>query len=333
MTYRSLFYWLVPLSVWCGWQSTKAATFPFPSPSTELVGQLTYVIARHEDTLVDIARKHSLGYQEIRLANPDVDPWLPGEGTKIVLPTRYLLPDAPRKGIIINRAEMRLYYYPKSPSGQVSQVITFPVGIGRVEWETPLAMTAITGKVADPAWYPPASIRAEYAESNNPLPAVVPPGPDNPLGRFALRLGLAGYLIHGSNKPYGVGMRVSHGCIRLYTEDIEVLFGSVPVGTPVQIINQPFKAGWAEDELYLEVHPTGDDTTPPTAQDLTSLVRILVAATRERPEYGVNWDKVEKIALSARGIPIAVSGREDEPVVVNSAVAPVESTFANRNPQ
>jgi L,D-transpeptidase ErfK/SrfK len=210
---------------------------------------------------------------------------------------------------------MRLYYYPKSSSGVVTEVITYPVGIGRVEWETPLAATSVTAKVVDPTWYPPASIRAEHAEAENPLPAAVPPGPDNPLGRFAMRLGLAGYLIHGSNRTYGVGMRVSHGCVRLYPEHIEGLFASVPIGTPVRIINQPFKTGWAGNVLYLEVHPTKEDPKQPAVQDLTSLVRILVTATQGRPGYGVNWERAEKIALTPKGIPLAVTGDEEKPTL------------------
>ncbi len=306
-------FWLVCLPGAFGLPRAQATTYPLPSPSIQLIGQLEYVRAKHEDTLLDIARRNGLGYQEMVLANPSVDPWLPGDGTEVLLPTRYLLPDTPREGIVINRAEMRLYYYPKSPSGVVTEVITYPVGIGRVEWETPLAATSVTAKVVDPTWYPPASIRAEHAEAENPLPAAVPPGPDNPLGRFAMRLGLAGYLIHGSNRAYGVGMRVSHGCVRLYPEHIEGLFASVPIGTPVRIINQPFKTGWAGNVLYLEVHPTKEDPKQPAVQDLTSLVRILVTATQRRPGYGVNWERAEKIALTPRGIPLAVTGDEEEP--------------------
>ncbi len=322
MNHGPLIPWLVSWYVGFGLQPAAAATFPLPLPSTQLVGQVTYVTASYEDTLLDIARRHGLGYQEVVLANPAVDPWLPGEGTKVLLPTRYLLPATPQEGIVINRAEMRLYYYPKSRSGAVTNVITHPVGIGRVEWETPLAVTSVTAKVVDPTWYPPASIRAEHAEAENPLPSAVPPGPDNPLGRFAMSLGLAGYLIHGSNKSYGVGMKVSHGCIRLYPEDIEALFASVPIGTPVRIVNQPFKTGWAENVLYLEVHPTEDDAKQPAMQDLTSLVRILVAATQEHSQYAVNWERAEQIALKPSGIPLAVMGNDDD--VARSALTPTD---------
>lgn len=322
MTLWPLIYWLLCVSVAFGLQLAGAATFPLPSPSTQLVGQITHVTANYEDTLLDIAHRHGLGYQEVVLANPGVDPWLPGEGTKVLLPTQYVLPATPREGIIINRSEMRLYYYPKPRPGAVPEVITYPVGIGRVEWETPLAVTEVTSKVVDPTWYPPASIRAEHAEADNPLPAKVPPGPDNPLGRFAIALGLPGYLIHGSNQSYGIGMRVSHGCIRLYPQDIEALFASIPISTPVRIINQPFKTGWAENVLYLEVHPAGENITQPAMQNLTSLVRTLVAATQERPPpYSVNWERAEQIALTPRGIPLSVSTP-----TTSSTKRPVEKT-------
>ena len=193
---------------------------------------------------------------------PHVDPWLPGEGTKIVIPTQFVLPRAPNRGIVVNVAELRLYYFPAAssvaPEGTLAgsrRVITHPISIGRMDWSTPLGTTSVTGKVANPSWTPPQSIRDEHAARNDILPRVVPAGPDNPLGKHALRLGLPGYLIHGTNKPSGVGMRVTHGCIRMFPEDIEALFKTVPAGTPVMIVNQPYKLGWTADGLYLEAHP------------------------------------------------------------------------------
>ena len=313
MPIRSSSLWLTLACLVLGLNAVRAATLSLVSPNTHLVGQVTYVTMRYEDTLLDIARRYGLGYQELVLANPTVDPWLPGEGTLVTLPTEYLLPDTPREGIIVNRAEMRLYYYPRSASGRAEKVMTFAVGIGRVEWETPLGVTAVTGKVVDPVWYPPPSIRAEHAASGDPLPRMVPPGPDNPLGQFALQLGLPGYLIHGSNKAYGVGMRVSHGCIRLYPEDIQALFASVPVGTPVRIINQPYKTGWRDGVLYLEVHPpSGEIQKKATSQDLTFLVRTLVTATRDNPSHAVNWQRAEAITLHPRGMPLPISGGDED---------------------
>jgi L,D-transpeptidase ErfK/SrfK len=237
-----------------------------------------------------------------------VDTWLPGEGTQIVLPTRFILPDAPREGIVINIAEMRLYYYPTLPDHR-PQVVTFPISIGREEWQTPLTTTSITAKVKDPTWYPPESVRKEHAADGDPLPKMVPPGPDNPLGRYALRLGLASYLIHGTNKPFGIGMQVTHGCMRLYPEDMEALFAAVAVETPVRIVNQPYKAGWHEGELFLEVHaplPGGDQTADP-ARNLTPVVEKVIAVTQSRPDYPTDWDKVRSIVQDQAGAPVAVT--------------------------
>ena len=227
----------------------------------EVFGEVQVVEARHEDTFVSLARTYNVGYEELRQANPGVDEWLPGEGTKITIPTLYVLPRAPQRGIVVNVAELRMYYFPAQsgplPEGVAPgsrRVITHPISIGRMDWSTPLGATTITGKVANPSWYPPQSIRDEHAARNDILPRVVPPGPDNPLGKHAMRLGLPGYLIHGTNKPSGVGMRVTHGCVRMFPEDIEALYKTVPVGTAVNIVNQPVKIGWTADgTLYLEV--------------------------------------------------------------------------------
>ena len=241
----------------CGLETAGATEFPIPERGS-VIGAVDHTYAQASDTLLDIARRHNLGYQEIKLANPGVDPWLPGAGRLIVLPTHYVLPDAPRRGLVLNVAEMRLYYYPRPRRGQPATVITHPVSIGRYDWETPLGRTRVVTKVKDPDWYPPKSIRAEHEANGDPLPRMVPAGPDNPLGRHALLLGIKGYLIHGTNKPFGIGMRVSHGCIRMYPEDIEALYGEIPVGTPVHIVDQPVKIGDGGDgEIFVEVHPRG----------------------------------------------------------------------------
>lgn len=272
----------------------------------DVVGSLRAVTAWHEDTLLDVARRYGLGYEEMLLVNRRVDAWLPGEGTPILLPTQFVLPDAPRQGIVLNLAEMRMYYYPKPKRGEPAQVIVHPISIGREGWGTPLGRTQIVAKVVDPAWYPPASIRAEHAANGDPLPEVVPAGPDNPLGRFALRLGFSGYLIHGTNKPYGLGMRVSHGCIRMYPEDIEELFAMVPKGTPVQIVNQPQKAGWKDGVLYLESHPPLDEDVSAVAANSTTLVQAVMAATRGK-DVSVDWDKTQVVAEQSLGIPVPIS--------------------------
>ena len=222
---------------------------------SDVVGELQVIVARDEDTFLDIARAYDLGFDELEDANPGVDAWLPGAGTRIVLPTEFVLPDVPREGIVLNVGTKRLFYYPKPVKGQPRVVITHPVGIGREGWQTPIGTTKVVAKNKDPVWTVPASIRREHAAEGNPLPARVGPGPDNPLGAYAMRLGFPSYLIHGTNKPDGIGMRVSHGCVQLFPEDIESLFAQVPVGTPVRIINEPQLLGWRGDNLYLEVHP------------------------------------------------------------------------------
>lgn len=235
--------------------AARAEIYELPPEGFDVIGAVSTIVARHEDTLVDIARRHGLGYEDIVRANPGLSPWLPGAGTEVVLPTRYVLPPGPREGVVLNLAEYRMYYYPKPGEGQAPVVMTYPISIGRMDWETPLGRTKVVSKVRNPAWYPPKSVREEHAAEGRPLPSVVPPGPDNPLGKFAMRLGLPGYLIHGTNRPAGVGMRVTHGCIRMFPEDIDHVFGTIDVGTPVRIINEPVKIGWFGDELVMEVHP------------------------------------------------------------------------------
>jgi L,D-transpeptidase ErfK/SrfK len=285
----------------------SAASFDLPGDGGSVVGTIQVVAAQREDTLVAIARRYNLGYNELRLANPEVDPWLPGEGTPVVLPTQFVLPDAPRKGIVINVPEMRLYYYLNPARGETPQVVTYPISVGRRDWNTPLGRARVTSKDKDPTWYPPKSIRAEHAANDNPLEAVVPPGPDNPLGGHALRLSIAGYLIHGTNKPAGIGMQVTHGCIRLFPEDIENLYQEVPVGTPVRIVNQPYKTGWRAGELYLEVHPPLGDKDTDQPVDLTPVVRRLIAVAQQRPEIRLDWAKASNLAAAPTGIPGSVS--------------------------
>jgi L,D-transpeptidase ErfK/SrfK len=307
--------------------TAQAAEF-WIAEGDEVFGEVQVVDARHEDTFIALARTYNVGYEELRQANPGVDEWLPGEGTKITIPSRYVLPRAARRGIVVNVAELRLYYFPADmgalPDGVVpgsQRVITHPISIGRMDWSTPLGVTTITAKVANPSWTPPQSIRDEHAARNDILPRVVPPGPDNPLGRHAMRLGLPGYLIHGTNKPSGVGMRVTHGCVRMFPEDIEALYKTVPTGTPVNIVNQPVKIGWTADgTLYLEAHPAlhesnvDGESAAANAEivesiqesPLTSLMRAYIAATDAR-HVALDWDAAERVAQFGNGIPEAVS--------------------------
>ena len=275
------------------------------SADSHVVGKNTVLVANYEDTFVNIARAYDLGFQELVQANPGVDPWIPGKGTKIILPTRFVLPQAPRRGIVINLPELRLYYFPDGDSGRV---ITHPISIGRMEWRTPLGLTEIYSKIKNPTWYPPQSIRDERAEQNRPLEAVVPPGPDNPLGKHAMRLALPGYLIHGTNMPAGVGMRVTHGCIRMFPEDIEALYHDVPVGTPVRIVNQPVKLGRSGTDYYLEAHPLLDETLRgDEASIMTELTRAYVAAIEEGQGDRFDWEMAERVVLNSRGVPQFIS--------------------------
>ena len=211
--------------------------FTLESPNQSVIGEPQIVHTSAENTFSDLAREYGLGYDEIVAANPDIDPWLPGDETPVLLPTQYVLPDLPHRGLILNIASKRLFYFPEVAEGEPVQVLTYPIGIGRVGWKTPLGDTTVTAKAKDPSWWVPASVRKEHAEMGDPLPSVVPPGPDNPLGHRVLKLDMPGYLIHGTNQPYGVGMRVSHGCVRLYPENIETLYELVAVGEPVTIID------------------------------------------------------------------------------------------------
>ena len=282
------------------------------------MGIVQIATARHEDTLSDLARRYDLGYEEIVAANPGMDPWLPGKGAQVVLPTQFVLPDAPREGLVLNLAAMRLFYYPRPGADEPAWVITHPIGIGREGWQTPQGTSRITEKIIQPTWTVPVSVRREHAKKGDPLPPVVPPGPDNPLGEFALRLSLPSYLIHGTNQPWGVGVRVSHGCVRLYPEDIARLFPEVPEGTPVTIVNQPYVAGWRNEQLYLDAHQPLSEEAKRWGKSLKPMEQAI--ATKVTGPDAVNWDKARKVAHEARGIPIPVSpGSPDLADVLTSA--------------
>jgi L,D-transpeptidase ErfK/SrfK len=270
-------------------------------PGQEVVGTLQSFETAYEDTFSDVARIYDVGYREMIAANPTVDAWVPGEGTEVVVPTSFVLPEGPHKGIVINLAELRLYYFPKGED----RVITFPLGIGREGWNTPTGNGRIVRKKEHPTWTPPESIRREAKEEGKELPPRVLPGPDNPLGDYALYLSIPGYLLHGTNKPYGVGMRVSHGCMRLYPEDIAELFPQVPVGTPIRIINQPYKVGWLGDRLYIEAHPHLSEQQQSEGFNFTPMMNAITKAIGDR-DIQVDWDAVKEITKEESGIPIPV---------------------------
>lgn len=279
--------------------------FTLDSPEQSVIGEPQIVYTTEDNTFSDLAREYGLGYDELVAANPDIDPWLPGDQTPVLLPTQYVLPDVPRRGLVLNLASKRLFYFPEVGEGEPVQVLTYPIGIGRVGWNTPLGETEVVAKARDPVWYVPASVRQEREELGDPLPSVVPPGPDNPLGRYVLQLAMPGYLIHGTNQPYGVGMRVSHGCIRLYPENIEPLFEMVEIGEPVTIINEPYLAGWRDGDLYLESHlPLQDDPITPgeRMQQIFDAARNMSGAFIEQEER----DRAKSVAGFARGVPTRV---------------------------
>ena len=227
-----------------------------------IIGVLGTQAIKPDDSLIELAPKFDLGYEELVAANPGVDPVVPDPGTKVTIPTRWLLPDLPhRQGIVVNLAEKRLYYFPPQ---QPELVWTYPIGIGDEGWETPTGVYRIIEKIANPAWHVPQSIRKQKPE----LPAVVPPGPDNPLGSYALRLSIGTVLIHGTNRPYGIGRKVSHGCMHLYEKDISQLFREVRTGTEVTIIRQPVKVALVDDRVVIEVHGNPGDNLIDTTYQL-----------------------------------------------------------------
>ena len=282
-----------------------ANSFELLTPDQDVVGEPQVVFASDTDTLSDLARQYGLGYDEIIAANPDVDPWLPGEGTPVILPTQYVLPDVERQGVVLNIATKRLFYFPAAGEGEAQRVLTYPIGIGRVGWETPIGDTTVVSKARDPQWWVPASVRREHAEMGNPLPRVVPPGPDNPLGHRVLKLEMPGYLIHGTNQPYGVGMRVSHGCVRLYPENIELLYELVDIGEAVTIINEPYQFGERDGLLYFEAHaPLEDDEVAPEERLMALLdARVDAAGAALNPHL---QSHVQAVAAEPHGIPVAV---------------------------
>ena len=384
---------LVAALLWLGPWAADAEVYPLSPDGGDLIGRVDYVSALHEDTLIDIARRTSVGQLEINMANPKVDRWLPGDGTRVVIPHRYILPNAPHAGIVVNIPEMRLYYFPVQyativhkkygpapkvkgakgakgkaaapkqvviatttemgePIGRASEVITYPVSMGRMDWRTPLGKTRIVQKVKDPTWTPPESIKREHAKKGDFLPNVVPAGPNNPLGPFAMKLGVSGYLIHGTDrgdpaKPFGIGERVTHGCMRMYNEDVTKLYPEVSVGTPVYLVNQPVKLGWQGGELYMEVSwPLDEDAGIPVKwgddalddsdmsdeeiKAIRAKKKVMLSAylskvannliEKENAKHAILVDKaaIRNAVESPTGIPVSI-GKEAPPPAIEAA--------------
>jgi len=282
--------------------TAQAAEFPLP-PGGTAIGAIGTATVQGDETLLDLAQRFDIGYAEMIAANPGVDPWLPGAGRKVVLPLRFLLPPGPRRGIVVNLAERRLFYFP--PRG--GTVETYPVGVAVDGLDSPLRTTRVTAKETDPVWYPPRSILAREPG----LPRAVMPGPDNPLGHYALRLGWPGYLIHGTHQPDGVGRNVSHGCLHLYPEDIARLYREVAVGTPVRVMSEATLVQWVDGALFLEVHPSKQQTdaidvgeTMPI-EPPADLVQHIVAAAGGHIGR-IDWAAVERAARERDGMPVEI---------------------------
>ncbi len=297
---RSFIYFIVMICVLPVLAGNAYAAYDKP-----YIGDVIEYKALHEDTFVHLARDYNLGFTEMRAANPYVDPWLPGEGTELLLPTRHLLPDTTRSGIVINLPEMRLYAYvngDKAPS-------TFPIGVGREGLNTPVGKTKVVRKKEGPTWTPTPRMRREDPE----LEAYYPPGPDNPLGTHALYLGWPTYAIHGTNKPFGIGRRISSGCIRMYPENITRLYEMIPVGTKVEVVNQPIKLAWIGDRLYLEAHPDleqaiqmeeyGQVSAPKLSEaDLKRIIKVAGAH-----EEKLRWPAIRMAIKERKGYPIEIA--------------------------
>lgn len=297
--------------------SIRADTWVLPPHDVDIFGQIRTTHASREETLLDIARQYDIGQIEILLANPAIDRWLPEDGAKIVLPSRYIIPHADRKGLVLNLPEMRIYYFPESVKGEKPMVITHPVGIGRMDWITPLGVSKIVEKKKDPTWIPPKSLQMDrIANGEQPYPSVVPPGPTNPLGKHAMRLSISGgsYLIHGTIKPFGVGMRVSAGCVRMYPEDIEALFDKIPLGTQVQVVNQPIKLGWLLDSLFIELHPPLEEDEEKYAnykQMTISTINDFLALKSSKKniteDFEIDQEALRKAIIEKNGMPVLIS--------------------------
>jgi len=267
-----------------------------------VIGRLAFVSLEKGDTLPDIARHFSLGINGVSAANPGVDIWVPKAGERIMLPLSFILPDAPRKGIVINLAAMRLFRF--KGDNESMAVSTYPIGVGTEERPSPTGQMYVERKMTRPTWHVPASIARDHQKKGDPLPATVPPGPQNPLGEYALYLSKSGYLIHGTNKPASIGLRATNGCIRLYPENVKELYGNTPAKTPVNIVNQPYLLGQRNGVVYMEVHAVPGDLNAVEFDKIYTKLRII----EKEAGRTLDWSKVKKVLAEARGIPVPIFG-------------------------
>ncbi|HET8705115.1 MAG TPA: L,D-transpeptidase family protein [Pseudomonadales bacterium] len=301
-------FWLAPVVA----SQAVADSYDLPTDGSMLVGKIHIVIPTHENTLLDIARHYDVGYHEITWANPDINVWTPGENARVVVPTQFILPPKPWKGIIVNISQRRLFYFPATKKGEAAQVITFPISIAREGWSTPLGETKVVAKHKDPAWFVPKSIQAEHKQQGEiEFPEYFPPGPDNPMGMLAIQTGFPGIFIHGTNRPWGVGMRTSHGCLHLYPEDAAILFPLMNAGIPIRVIDEPFVVGTQGDQLMMASYePVAEYGA--TANLFTRAVLALTPylkgdAKAKMPALDVAWDKIQKLVDKKIVVPISVS--------------------------
>ena len=303
----------------------RATVYELTTPDQRVVGEDQTVTTVYEDTLYDLARKYSLGSEEVIRVNPGIDPWLPGADKQVIIPGRHILPPGPHEGIIVNLPEHRLYYFPKPErlKGKLQHalVITYPVSIGKMDWHTPIGVTHVIQKEKDPVWFPPESVRKEHAANGDPLPARVPAGPDNPLGAFAMRLaaGNGTYMIHGTNNPIAVGLAVTHGCIRMYPEDVSQLFPMIPVGAQVRLTNDPVKVAWVDGELLLEAHPPVDAEGQSFEPNVDQFSELLQAAVGDST-VAIHWDYAREVLQTANGV-LATVGLEADLTGANNIAA------------
>lgn len=269
------------------------------------LGKMTTYVTGEEDTFLDIARHFGLGYVELRAANMSVDPWSPTPGTELVIPQFNLLPRAKQEGVVVNLGKMRLYYFKDAGAPP----LTYAIGIGREGLATPIGETTVIRKTAGPQWYPTPRMRKEKPW----LPAAVPAGLSNPLGTHAMYLGWPTFLIHGSNKPWGIGRRVSSGCMRMYPEDIVTLFDMIPVGTKVTVVDQPILVGWIDDGLYLEANPSQTQSSEVeydndmTVRPLTDGLRKVITDAAGVAADNIDWSVVETVVRDRKGYPILIA--------------------------
>lgn len=287
--------------------AAPALEFSLPTGGDTVVGEAFVVTPTPENTLFDLARYFDTGALDITLSNPQLDPWVPGADRRVIIPTEYILPPKPWRGIVVNIPQRRLFYFPPTVAGRPATVITFPVSIAREGWSTPLGDTRVVGKYRDPAWIVPRSIKTEHEAGGEPFPDYFPPGADNPMGMLAIQTGFRGIFIHGTNKPWGLGLRQSHGCLHLYPEDAVQLFGQVSAGLPVRIENRPLVVGVRHGSVVMARYPTVTEY-PDTPVGLETLrARLAALPARAVPPEALDWSRAKAVLRSGSALPVPLA--------------------------